>query len=131
MRHTVRFTQEARLALFVAVVAFAIACAGGTAALEPFGSRYRIPLEPNPPTLSATTVSVTLSYGGCRGNHTFALRHRVQAGAASIWLQKTTPDEACDMLVTERREFSLPAAVQAAGSVILLRPEDDPHQLRP
>jgi hypothetical protein len=85
-------------------------CAGGTTLDEPFGSRYRIPLEPDPPTLSATTVSVTAIYGGCRGNHTFALRHRIQAGATSIWLPKTTPDEACDMLVTERREFPLPAA---------------------
>jgi hypothetical protein len=98
---------------------------------EPFGAHYQVSLSPDPPTLTGSAFSLTVTYGGCRGNHTFALRTRLENGDMSLWLQKLTPDEPCDMLVTERRTFDLPPTVSGAASVTLLAPEIDPFRLRP
>ena len=106
-------------------------CGGSSAPTEPFGSEYRVMLEPSPPVLTTSAVSLTVAYGGCSGNHAFALRTRLENGNASLWLQKLTPDQPCDMLITERRAFDLPATVQAATSVTLLAPVIDPYPLRP
>ena len=91
-----------------------------------FGARYRVLLQPESPALSGTTVSVTVSYGGCRNNHGFVLRHRIQMDVAEIWLRKTTPDESCDMLVTERRVFTIPGRANSY-SVTLIVPDVDPY----
>ena len=88
-------------------------------------------LSPEPPTLPGSALSVTVVYGGCRGNHTFAVRTRLENGGVSLWLEKLTPDEPCDMLVTERRTFDLPSTVPGAASVKLLAPEIDPYPLCP
>jgi hypothetical protein len=115
--------------LFAACVA--LACGDSTSPGGRFGSQYRVMLDPDRPALGAANVSITVSYGGCRGNHVFVLRSRLDGGMASIWLQKITPDEMCDMLVVERRTFGLPASAFNATSVMLLAPEIDPVQLRP
>ena len=126
--HLLRFARKA--ALLVAL-SNAAGCGGLSAPTEPFGSEYRVMLEPSPPALTASAVSLTVAYGGCSGNHAFALRTRLESGNAALWLQKLTPDQPCDMLITERRTFDLPAAVQAAVSVTLLAPAIDPYPLRP
>ena len=107
------------------------ACAGGTQPPEPFGFDYHVETQPNPPALGGSTVSVTVSYGGCHGNHEFVLRSASQATTTSVWLQKTTPDHSCDMLVMERRAFTLPQPAQAATTVVLLAPNGTSDQLRP
>ena len=120
-----------RIALALSAVCIMTACGSSTAPAGRFGSDYAILLEPNPPALTAATVSLTVSYGGCRNNHLFTLQSRVDGGVASIWLRKVSPDESCDMLVVERRTFELPAVVQGAASILLLQPDGDPLQLRP
>lgn len=124
------FTFPSRLVVVLAT-AGAIACGGPASPSEPFGFRYEVLLQPDPPVLSATTLNVTVSYGGCRGGHSFRLRTDKQAGSATVWLQKSTPDESCDMLITERREFTVPDQLQGETSVLLLAPDMTPYQLRP
>ena len=116
-----------------------VTCAIGMACSEPiapeqpnFGAQYRVVLEPNPPVLAAGSLSVTVSYGGCGSNREFVLGHRIRTDTeADIWLQKVTPDETCDMLVTERRTFAIPPPVRYATVVKLLTRDSDPLQLRP
>lgn len=93
-----------------------------------FGALYRIREAPDPPVLTGQTLEVTVEYGGCRGNHEFELRSRVtSATSVDVWLRKTTPNEPCDMLVTERRSFQVTAS---AGAVRLLGPEGAAFILR-
>jgi hypothetical protein len=120
-----------RILLILIAASMTVACTRTTAPSEPFGARYRVMFEPDAPILTATTLSATVSYGGCRGNHRFVLRSRIGSGSAAVWLQKETPDESCDMLVTEPRSFELPASVGAATTVVLLSPDIEPYQLRP
>lgn len=108
-----------------------LACGQSTEPQEPFGAAYRVLAEPDPPALNASTVNLSVSYGGCRPNHVFRLKNRIDGGIASIWLYKATPDESCDMLVAERRVFELPSDVQGAASVVLLAPNGDAYTLRP
>ncbi|MBC7788881.1 MAG: hypothetical protein H7Z74_02950 [Anaerolineae bacterium] len=121
-----------RVALLMVGFCVAMACAGTTEPAEPdFGAHYRVVLQPESPVLGSTTVSLTVSYGGCRNNHGFVLRHRIRIDTAEIWLQKITPDEPCDMLVTERRAFAIPEGVQTLAHVRLMAPDVDPYRLRP
>lgn len=93
-----------------------------------FGALYRIRETPDPPVLTGQSLEVTVEYGGCRGNHEFELRSRVtSATSVDVWLRKTTPNEPCDMLVTERRSFQVTAS---AGAVRLLGPEGAAFILR-
>lgn len=119
-----------RLPVLFTLVAAALACGDGP--IEPgFGAHYRVELEPDIPVLTATTVSVTVSYGGCGGNRDFEIRQRLRSDAAEIWLRKITPDEPCDRYVTERRTFVVPWPARTAAMVTLLAPDLDPYQLRP
>jgi hypothetical protein len=120
-----------KIAVLIVTGAIAMACATGPE--EPnFGAQYRVVLEPDPPVLAAGSLSVTVSYGGCGSNREFALRHRIRTDtAADIWLQKITPDESCDMLVTERRVFPIPPPVRYVVAVQLLTRDNDPLQLLP
>lgn len=93
-----------------------------------FGALYRIQPAPDPPILTGQTLEVTLEYGGCRGNHEFEIRSRATSpNSADVWLQKTTPNEPCDMLVIERRSFQVTAS---SGAVRLLGPEGAAFILR-
>jgi len=93
-----------------------------------FGALYRIQETPDPPVLTGQTLEVTVQYGGCRGSHEFELRSRVTSPTSvDVWLRKTTPNEPCDMLVTERRSFQVTAS---AGAVRLLGPEGAAFILR-
>ena len=93
-----------------------------------FGALYRIQETPDPPVLTGQTMEVTVQYGGCRGNHEFELRSRLTSPTSvDVWLRKTTPNEPCDMLVTERRTFQVTAS---AGAVRLLGPEGTAFILR-
>jgi hypothetical protein len=86
-----------------------------------FGALYRIQPDPDPPALNGQTLEVTLEYGGCRSNHEFELRSRATSPSSTdVWLRKTTPDEPCDMLVIERRNFTV---TTSAGAVRLLGPQ--------
>ena len=97
-----------------------------------FGARYEIRAEPDPPALAGQTLSVTLQYGGCSGNHEFELRHRMTSSSgADIWLRKTTPDQPCDMLVIERRSCLLSGSLSFTPSLRLLGPEGTQFELRP
>ena len=97
-----------------------------------YGAQYTIQAEPNPPVLVGLTLSVTLEYGGCGGNHGFELQHRMTSETgADIWLRKVTPDQPCDMLVVERRDFPVPTAVNGADAIRLLGPGDAAFPLRP
>jgi hypothetical protein len=108
-------------------------CATTTAPAVPdFGAHYRVELQPDPPVLQAASVAVTVSYGACGGNREFVLQYRSPSDTeVDVWLRKVTPDEACDMLVTERRVFAAPQPVRDAMVVMLLRPDEDAYQLRP
>ena len=93
-----------------------------------FGALYRIQETPDPPVFTGQTMEVTVQYGGCRGNHEFELRSRLTSPTSvDVWLRKTTPNEPCDMLVTERRTFQVTAS---AGAVRLLGPEGTAFILR-
>jgi hypothetical protein len=95
---------------------------------DAFGALYRIQEVPDPPVLNGQTLEVTLEYGGCRGNHEFELRSRLTSPTSvDVWLRKTTPDEPCDMLVIERRNFQVTAS---AGAVRLLGPQGAAFILR-
>jgi hypothetical protein len=120
-----------KIAVLIVTGAIGMACATGPE--EPnFGAQYRVVLEPDPPVLAAGSLSVAVSYGGCGSNREFVLRHRIRADtAADIWLQKITPDESCDMLVTERRVFPIPPPVRYVVTVQLLTRDNDPLQLLP
>ena len=122
------------LALLVLVPASSMGCATTTAPAVPdFGAHYRVELQPDPPLLQAASVAVTVSYGGCGFNRQeFVLRYRSPSDTeVDVWLRKVTPDEPCDMLVTERRVFPAPQQVRDATVVMLLRPDEDAYQLRP
>jgi hypothetical protein len=93
-----------------------------------FGALYRIQEAPDPPVLTGQTLEVTLQYGGCRANHEFEIRSQAtSSNSTDVWLRKTTPNEPCDMLVTERRSFRVTAA---SGAVRLLGPEGAAFVLR-
>ena len=93
-----------------------------------FGALYRIQETPDPPVLTGQTLEVTVQYGGCRGSHEFELRSRVTSPTSvDVWLRKITPNEPCDMLVTERRSFPVTAS---AGAVRLLGPDGTAFILR-
>ena len=97
-----------------------------------YGAHYQIQIAPDPPVLAGQTLTVTLEYGGCGGHHEFELRYRMTSAiSADIWLRQVTPDQPCDMLVIERRSFSLAGAVTAAASIRLLGPDDAVFPLRP
>jgi hypothetical protein len=65
-------TQLNRFALLLVTANVITACAGITHPADPnFGARYDVQLQPDPPLLDATTLSVSVSYGGCRGDHDF------------------------------------------------------------
>jgi len=115
------------------VLSVAAACHSTTAATTPnFGASYRLMVQPEPPVLGPASLAVTVSYGGCAAQHSFALRHVVRStGTAEIWLEKVSANEPCRMLVTERRTFSVPESVRNATTVVLLAPDDDPYPLRP
>jgi hypothetical protein len=116
----------------VMLVSLAGACDSATEPTGFFGADYSVELDPAPPVLG-TTLSITVAYGACGSQREFQLRHRMlTATEAEVWLRKVAPDESCDMLVTERREFAIPAPVGAATSVTLLMPpESEPYRLRP
>lgn len=121
-----------RIAVLIVTGAIGIACAGATGPEPNFGAQYRVLLEPDPPVLAAGSLSVTVSYGGCGNNREFELRHRIRTDTeADIWLHKVTPDESCDMLVTERRVFPIPPPVRYVTTVRLLTRDNDPLQLQP
>lgn len=102
-----------------------VGCSDSTGPDSLFGPLYSIEDEPVPPFLAARTLVVTVQYGGCAGGHEFEVRYRTVASTiVSIWLHKLTPDQPCDMLVTERRSFAVPGQMSFAGSVILLGPDD-------
>src|SRR5687767_7493917 len=102
-----------KIAVLIVTGAIGMACTGTTGPEPNFGAQYRVVLQPDPPILAAGSLSVTVSYGGCGSNREFALRHRISTDTeADIWLQKVTPDESCDMLVTERRVFAIPPPVR-------------------
>jgi hypothetical protein len=122
-----------RILVLIVTGAIGMACGGATGPEQPnFGAEYRVVLEPDPPVLAAGSLSVTVSYGGCGGNREFELRHRIRTDTeADIWLEKITPDESCDMLVTERRVFAIPPPVRYVTAVTLLTRDHDPIQLQP
>jgi hypothetical protein len=122
-----------KAAVLIVTGAIAVACARATEPEQPhFGAPYRVVMEPDPPVLAAGLLSVTVSYGGCGGNREFLLDHRIRTDTeADIWLQKVTPDESCDMLVTERRSFPIPPPVRYVTIVRLLTRDNAPLQLRP
>ena len=121
-----------KITVLIVTGAIGMACAGTTGPEQPnFGAQYRVVLEPDPPVLAAGSLSVTVSYGGCGNNRDFVLEHRIRMDAADIWLHKITPDESCDMLVTERRTFAIPAPVRYVATVTLLTRDHEPLQLRP
>jgi hypothetical protein len=121
-----------KIAVLIVTGAIGMACAGATGPEPNFGAQYRVLLEPDPPVLAAGSLSVTVSYGGCGSNREFVVRHRIRTDTeADIWLQKITPDESCDMLVTERRVFAIPPPVRYVAAVTLLTRDNDPLQLLP
>lgn len=120
-----------RVALTLAAGFLTLACTQSTPPTDLFGARYVVRLQPDPPVLTAATVSLTVTYGGCRGSHAFSLQSQIHGSHSWIWLRKVTRDESCDMLVIERREFDVPDNVRGAASVVLLSPENEPLQLRP
>jgi len=122
-----------KIAMLLVTGASILACAGTSGPKEPdFGAPHSVMLEPDPPVLAAGSLSVTVSYGGCGGNREFVLRYRIRTDTeADIWLQKVTPDESCDMLVTERRVFAIPPPVRYVAAVTLLTRDNDPLLLRP
>jgi hypothetical protein len=120
-----------KTALFLVGAIAVSACSTPTSPTPDFGADYRVLLEPNPPVLATASLEVTVSYGACASNRGFALKYRMQDMQAELWLRKDTPDESCDMLVSERRSFSLPPIVGDAQTIILLTPNSDPYQLRP
>ena len=121
------------LALLVLALACSMGCATTTAPEQSdFGAHYRVPLQPDPPVLEATSLHLTVSYGACGTNREFVLRYRSRSDTyVDVWLRKDTPDEPCDMLVIERRVFPAPETVRDAAVVILLRPGDSTYPLRP
>jgi len=99
--------------------------AGCSASLSPddtdFGAHYQVLADPAP-TIIGTALVVTLQYGGCNGGHDFLLVSSTKNLSAQVWLKKRTPDQSCDMLITEERGFDLPVEVSGALHVTLLSP---------
>ena len=122
-----------KIAVLMITGAIGMACAGTTGPKQPnFGAQYQVVLEPDPPVLAAGSLSITVSYGGCGSNREFVLRYRIRTDTeADVWLEKITPDESCDMLVTERRVFAIPPPVRYVTAVTLLTRDNDPLPLLP
>jgi hypothetical protein len=116
-----------------ALIAVALATTGCDSMPGPtgteFGAHYRIELEPDPPTLNATALAVTVSHGGCRGGHEFRVQQRLVGSMLELWVVKVTEDEPCDMLVVQRVTLDAPAA-SGALQVVLRGPNIDPYRLR-
>jgi hypothetical protein len=109
------------------------ACTSPVAPPDPdaFGADYRILEQPDPPLLSGTVLGVTLQYGGCNAGQLFELEfRRTLPGAVVVWLRKTSPDQPCDALFTERRDFTVPVAVRDADSIRLFGPDGLELELR-
>ncbi len=125
-------TATARCYLVPLIVAItALSCSSPSGPQADFGSHYRVLLEPNPPVLDSTTLSVTVAYGGCGSDPRFVLRHRIRPGSFEVWLRKTSREEPCDMLTIERLVFAVPASVRSSAAVTLAMPDDEQYQLRP
>lgn len=120
-----------RIALLLVTGAMTIACHAATGPHD-FGAHYRVVWEPEPPVLEAASFSITVSYGACGSNREFALQHASpRFGEVDVWLRKVSPNEPCDVLVTERRVFFVPQTVRDAAVVTLLAPNDNPYLVRP
>ena len=119
-----------RRSILVSICLAAFGCSSTTA--PAFGAHYLLLLEPDPPALVSSSLTVTVSYGGCASGRAFEVGHRARSnGSVEVWLRKTTPDEPCDMLVTEQRTFTVPGAVSNAATVSLLSPNESAYRLRP
>lgn len=99
---------------------------------DAFGAHYIVQAAPAPPVLAGQLLNVTVEYGGCNNNHTFELGYRkTSTTSATLWLHKRTADQPCDMLVIERRSFTVPPTIASLGSIVLLGPGDAEFSLRP
>lgn len=110
--------------LFMCIIGLALmGCTSGMGPGEmDFGADYRVE-EASAPARSADSVGVTVSYGACATNREFNLQYRIRSvGSADLWLVKVTPNEPCEMLVTERRSFVLPDTLQAFQALTLFAP---------
>ena len=107
------------------VLLLALALAACTETLAPnktgFGAQYQVAAEP-PPSVSGSSLIVTLQYGGCNGGHDFQLITRMHDLDAEVWLKKRTPDQTCDMLIIEDRAFELAFPVSVAQHLTLFAP---------
>ena len=98
---------------------------------DAFGAHYMEQAAPAPPVLAGQLLNVTVEYGGCNNNHTFELGYRkTSTTSATLWLHKRTADQPCDMLVIERRSFTVPPTIASLGSIVLLGPGDAEFSLR-
>jgi hypothetical protein len=86
----------------------------------PFGGHFSISAEP-PPVLDASSLRVHVTYGGC-GEAEFGLEQVVSRDLAVLRVQKASPDELCDMLLSHWLEFPLASAVRNAVEVRLVGP---------
>jgi hypothetical protein len=89
-----------------------------------FGYNYTISIEEPLPVVEDNQLTVTVNYSGCEGGHVFSLE---RPGAFSndmiIWLFKTTPDEDCEMAISEEYTFTIERFIQLASRVII----EDPY----
>ncbi len=88
-----------------------------------FGYEYSITVNDSLPYAIDDEITVIVNYSGCDGGHAFSLQ---RPGAftpnMAIWLYKATPDEDCEMAVSEELTFSLTRFIQLATQVVIEDP---------
>ena len=89
-----------------------------------FGYDYSISIEEPFPVAEDEELTLTVNYSGCEGGHVYSLE---RPGAFSnnmiIWLFKSTPDEDCEMAITEELTFSIERFINLAARVTI----EDPY----
>lgn len=90
-----------------------------------FGYRYEIDQTDEYPVISNDTLIVKVSYQTCEGNHEFAVKHQKETSSImEVWLVKQTPDQDCEMIVSEKRSFKLQSEIIESDQIYLIGPNE-------
>lgn len=88
-----------------------------------YGYEFSITVNDSTPYAENNELFVTVNYSGCDGGHAFSLERPGEfSNNMLIWLFKSTPDEECEMAISEDLTFTIPRFIQLSARVIIEDP---------
>ncbi|MEQ8523046.1 MAG: hypothetical protein RIB15_00015 [Gracilimonas sp.] len=107
---------------FLFLLPLIIGCSVNQTEESVFGASYTISLSERTPFLEENILNISLYYSGCSNDHSFLLKKRASTSRTEVWLFKETPDQPCDGIVSEVRNFEVPQEILKQKSIIFLTP---------